>query len=52
MLLNVDVSAQQIMGPYIVPSFTTYLNCMFSVFPTGDIISFSLSCKFFCVFGS
>ena len=49
MLLTVGVSAQQMMGPNIVPCFTISLTCAFSVFPTGVLIGISVplfnSCK-------
>ena len=38
MLLTVDVSAEHMMGPNIVPCFTTSLNYISSVFPTGVIV--------------
>ena len=43
MLLTVDVSAQHMMGPNIVPCFTTSLTCISSVFPTGGLIITSVS---------
>ena len=42
LLLTVDVAAQHMMGPNIVPCFITFLTCLFYVFP-------SVLCVFVCV---